>query len=69
MKILSHKKHIKIDKKLGYFVAQHILFAASDKRKSKDNSYAGKKRKAWNKLIKPFPNKAKRKLAKHGKGS
>ena len=41
----------------------------SDKRKYIKNPYAGKKRKAWNKLTKPFPNKWQRKLAKSGKGS
>ena len=41
----------------------------SDKGKFIKNSYAGKKRKAWNKPTKPFPNKWKRKLAKSDKGS
>ena len=40
----------------------------SDKRKCIKNPYAGKKRKAWNKLT-PFPNKWKRKFAKSDKGS
>ena len=41
----------------------------SDKRKYIKNPYAGKKRKAWNKLTTPFPNKWKRKLTKGDKGS
>ena len=41
----------------------------SDKTKYIKNSYAGKKRKAWNKLTTPFPNKWKRKLVKSDKGS
>ena len=41
----------------------------SDKRKRIKNTYAGKKRKAWNKPTKPFQNKWKRKLAKSKKGS
>ena len=56
-------------KKLEYFRVQHTLFAMSDKRKDIRNPYVGKKRKAWNKPTKPFPNKWKRKLAKSGKGS
>ena len=36
----------------------------SDKRKYIKNPYAGKKRKAWNKPTKLFPNKWYRKLAK-----
>ena len=39
----------------------------SDKRKYIKNPYAGKKRKAWNKLTTPFLNKWKRKLAKSDK--
>ena len=56
-------------KKLEYLIVQHTLFATSDKRKHKNYPYAGKKRKTWNKPIKPFPSKWKRKLAKSGKGS
>ena len=40
----------------------------SDKRKYTKNPYGGKK-KAWNKLTTPFPNKWKRKLTKGDKGS
>ena len=40
----------------------------SDKIKYIKNSYAGKKRKSWNKSTKSFPNKWKRKLAKSYKG-
>ena len=69
LKIQSQKKHIKLKKKLEYFHVQHILFTMSDKRKSIKNPYAGKKRKAYNKPTKPFPNKWKRKLAKSDKGS
>ena len=39
------------------------------KTKSIKNSYAGKKRKAWNKPKKVFSNKRKRKLAKSDNGS
>ena len=39
----------------------------SDKRKSIKNPYAGKKRKAWNKPTKWFPNKWKSKLTKSDK--
>ena len=46
-----------------------LLFVATDKRKYIKKPYAGKKRKTWNKLTKPFPNKWKRKLAKSNKGS
>ena len=41
----------------------------SDKRKYIKNPYAGKKRKAWNKPKKSFPNKWQRMLAKSNKGS
>ena len=54
---------------MEYFRVQHTLFAMSDKRKYMKNPYAEKKRKAWNKLTTPFPNKWKRKLAKSNKGS
>ena len=54
---------------MEYFHVHHTLFVISDKRKYITNFYAGKKRKAWNKPTKPFPNKWKRKLAKSDKGS
>ena len=41
----------------------------SDKRKYIKNPYAGKKRKAWDKLTTSFQNKCKRNLAKSDKGS
>ena len=37
------------------------------KKNNIKNLYAGKKRKAWNKPTKPFPNKWKSKLAKSNK--
>ena len=37
-------------------------------RKYKNNPYAGKKRRTWNKPTEPFPNKWKWKLAKSDKG-
>ena len=54
---------------MEYFHVQHTLFAMSDKRKYIKNPYAGKKRKAWNKPTKPFPNKWNRKFNKTNKGS
>ena len=36
---------------MEYFHAQDTLFAMSDKRKYIKNTYAGKKRKAWNKEV------------------
>ena len=39
-------------------------YLLSDKRKYTKNPYTRKKRKAWNELTTPFPNKRKRKLAK-----
>ena len=47
---------------MEYFHVQHTLLAVSDKRKYIKNPYPGKKRKAWNKPTKLFPNKWKRKL-------
>ena len=41
----------------------------SENKIYKKSSYAGKKRKAWNKPKKPFSNKRKRKLAKSDNGS
>ena len=35
----------------------NTLFAVSDKGKYIKNPYTGKKREAWNKLTKPFPNR------------
>ena len=54
---------------MEYFHVQPTLFAMSDKWKYIRNPYEGKKKKAWNKLTKPFPNKWKSKLAKSDKGS
>ena len=53
---------------MEYSHVQLTLFAMSDKRKYIKNPYTGKKRKAWNKPVKLFPNKWKRKLAKSDKG-
>ena len=53
---------------MEYFHVQHLFFAMSDKRKYIKNPYEEKKRKAWNKPTKPFPNKWKKKLAKSDKG-
>ena len=39
--------------RLEYFYVQHT-FGVRDKRKYIKNTYTGKKRKAWNKLTKPF---------------
>ena len=52
---------------MEYFRVQHTLFAMNGKRKYIKNPYAGKKRKAWNKPTKPFPNRWKKKLAKFDK--
>ena len=49
-------------KKLECFHVQHTLFAMNDKRKYMKDCCSGKKRKAWNKPAKPFPNKWKRSL-------
>ena len=53
---------------MEYFHVQHTVFGINDKRKYIKNPCAGKKRKAWNKPTKPFPNKWKSKLAKSDKG-
>ena len=49
---------------MEYFYVQHT-FGVRDKRKYIKNTYTGKKRKAWNKLRKPFSSN----IAKFGKGS
>ena len=66
----SHRRSTyKLIKKLEYFHVQDRLFAMSNKWKYTKNPYVGKKRKAWNKPTKLFPNKWISKLAKSDKGS